>query len=65
MSASQIAQLNEQIAILQANLAELDGLVKDVSSQYQSIQDLGVMHALLFMSSQAVFLRNYSPQDEM
>ncbi|RKP30767.1 hypothetical protein METBISCDRAFT_27142 [Metschnikowia bicuspidata] len=54
MSASQIAQLNEQIAILQANLAELDGLVKEVSSQYQSMQDLGVMHALLFM-----------PQDEM
>lgn len=61
---SQYSQLNEQFAILQANLAEFDELVKDISLQYQSIQDLAVMHSSLFMASQTVFGNNYNTEDD-
>lgn len=61
---SQFSQLNEQFAILQANLAEFDTLMKEISLQYQSIQDLGVMHSSLFMASQTVFGNNYNTEDE-
>ncbi|WPK23461.1 hypothetical protein PUMCH_000702 [Australozyma saopauloensis] len=64
MSASQMAQLNEQFAILQANLAEFDGLIKDVSVQYQSLQDLAIMHGSMFMASQTVFGNNYNMEEE-
>lgn len=61
---SQISELNEQFAILQANLEEFDGLIKDISLQYKSIQNLAAMHGSLFMASQTVFGNNYSTEDD-
>lgn len=56
----QIAQLNEQAALLQANLEEFNTHIKDVSTQYSLIQELGVMHGLLLMASHMVFGNNYN-----
>lgn len=58
--AEQMAQLNEQVAILHSNLQKFDSLVKDTAIQYESIQNLGVMHGALFMASHTVFGNSYN-----
>lgn len=64
MPVHQFSQLNEQFAILQANLEEFDGLIKDISLQYSAIQKLAVMHSSLFMASETVFGNNYNTEDD-
>lgn len=56
----QLARLSEQVAMLHANLSEFDSLVKDTAVQFRAIQNIGVMHGLLFMASHTVFGNNYS-----
>lgn len=62
--AEQIAQLNEQVAILHTNLTKFDGLLKDTAVQYETIQKLGVMHGSLFMASHTVFGDSYNESKE-
>lgn len=56
----QLAQLNEQVAILHSNLTKFDSLVKDTAVQYEAVQKLGVMHGSLFMASHTVFGNSYN-----
>lgn len=62
--AEQLAQLNEQVAILHNNLSKFDGLIKDTSVQFNTIQKLGVMHGSLFMASHTVFGDSYNDKGE-
>lgn len=61
---AQLAQLNEQMAILHSNLTKFDALIKDTAVQYESIQKLGVMHGSLFMASHSVFGDSYNDSKE-
>lgn len=61
MSSSHISQLNEQFAILQANVEEFGGIIDDIVLQYKAIQDLGMLHGSLFMASQTVYDDEYNP----
>ncbi|GBL48713.1 hypothetical protein ACI3LY_000898 [Candidozyma auris] len=55
----QMAELNEQAALLHSNLTEFDRLLKETARQYESIQSLGVMHGAFFMASHTVFGSHY------
>lgn len=55
----QLAELNEQAALLHSNLTEFDKLLKETARQYESIQSLGVMHGAFFMASHTVFGSHY------
>lgn len=48
-------QLNEQAAILHANLTALDGLVEETCIQNKAVLQLGMMHGALFMGSHQVY----------
>lgn len=54
-----MAELNEQVALLHSNLSEFDKLIKTTARQYESIQNLGVMHGAFFMASHTVFGSHY------
>lgn len=60
----QLTRLNEQLAMLHSNLSDFDGLVKETAGQYQSIQNLAIMHGSLFMASHTVFGNNYNADTE-
>lgn len=53
----QLSHLNAQLAQLQANLTDLDNLIKITAIQAEYIEKIGLMHGSLFMASHDVFER--------
>ncbi|ODV77287.1 uncharacterized protein CANTADRAFT_55576 [Suhomyces tanzawaensis NRRL Y-17324] len=60
----QLSHLNSQMAQLHANLSDFNELIHTTCTQYQSIENLGKLHAAMFMASHAVFENdNFSGQE--
>lgn len=55
LKARQLSHLNSQIAQLQANMSDMDNLLRVTVVQAEYIRKLGVLHSALFMASHKVF----------
>ncbi|CAI5756703.1 unnamed protein product [Candida verbasci] len=51
----QLSHLNSQMAQLHANLSDFNELINTTVLQYNRIENLGKIHASIFMASQKVF----------
>lgn len=52
---SQLSHLNSQLLQLQSNLQDFHEHIKDTCCQFESIQELGVIHGSIFMACHRVF----------
>ncbi|CAN6641662.1 hypothetical protein TRVA0_018S02652 [Trichomonascus vanleenenianus] len=50
-----MAHLNSQLAQLQANISDMDNLLRVAVVQAEYIRKLGILHGSLFMASHRVF----------
>lgn len=55
LKSRQLTHLNSQIAQLQANISDMDNLLRVTVVQADYIKKLGIMHSSLFMASHKVF----------